>query len=35
MAIGGRSQEGGGGNVRDIIAVTSGSPQGNPRVALG
>jgi len=30
MAIGGRSQKGGGGNIRDIIAVTLKSPSGNP-----
>ena len=34
MAIGGQLQERGGGNVRDIIAVTSGSPQGSPQTPL-
>ena len=31
----GANRKKGGGNVRDIIAVTSGSPQGSPRTPLG
>src|SRR6266567_5157508 len=34
MAIGGRSKERGGGNIRDFMAVTSGSLQGSPWLAL-
>ena len=31
----GADRKKGGGNIRDIIAVTSGSPQGSPRTPLG